>query len=188
MRSLAIALVLQVGTALAEPPLAPDAVYAEAGGPALAYSFDYERLVDAFALRAGVGFTSLGGICGYRDACAFIAGAPNASTSPSANLWLAPLTVSYLGIRAGRHVLEIGGGATLAYAQHVGPRDAPTSGGAFGSTFVGYRYHPLGSIGFQFRAGAALLAGNGMEFAITGDRPGSFGVLPTGYLSLGFAF
>src|SRR5215467_7681186 len=129
-RSIVIALLALPHAALAEPPgltppldapapverdrLAGDSISAELGGPGLAYSFDYERIVRGdLAVRAGFGLVSLGGVCGYGHGCGFIAGSPNALTSPSANLWLVPITVSYVGIRAHRHALEVGGGATL---------------------------------------------------------------------------
>lgn len=171
--------------AAAEPPLAPNAVYVEGFGAGLTYSFNYERLVgpDA-AVRVGFSYDSLGGVCGYSTGCAWIGGSPSALDSPSANLVMIPLTASYLGIRHGHHVLEVGAGATLAYADRV--RRMATATGGFLVGFAGYRYQPSRR-GVQFRIGASLYVGPGFDRYISQDGL-PLPIAAWGYTSVGFAF
>ena len=194
--ALVVAIATLARTASADPSnerLAPNSLYAEGFGPALTYSFNYERLVtDDVGIRVGFGYDSLGGVCGLketysREGCAFIHGAPNGQNSPSAELVIVPLTASYVAIRARRHALELGGGVSLAYAYDTGSTRSTSAIGAFSSVFVGYRYHPVGNAGFQFRIGAIVMAGNGMGFGLT-EHADSFGFLPWAYLSLGASF
>jgi hypothetical protein len=166
--------------------LAPNTVFAELGGAGLLYSINYERLVrDDLGVRVGLATYSLGGVCG--QGCAFVSGNPSGSNSAGASLTFVPLTISYVGVRARQHALELGGGVTLAYADNVGFRGSSGSAfGAFTVAMAGYRFHPVGHAGFEFRVGLAALAGNGVGFTVSG--PATFGVLPSAYLSLGAAF
>jgi hypothetical protein len=66
---------------------------------------------------------------------------------------------------------------------------ASASGSGFsplGTALVGYRLHPRGHAGFQFRVGAMAMMGQGLS--LSASNPGSFGVLPWLYLSAGAGF
>jgi hypothetical protein len=66
---------------------------------------------------------------------------------------------------------------------------ASASGSGFaplGVALVGYRAHPLGGAGFQFRVGGMAMMGKGLSLS-TSD-PAAFGVLPWLYLSAGAGF
>lgn len=182
---LVLALAPSAAAAPGDPPLARNAVYVEGFGAGLTYSIDYERLVSPVAsVRLGWGYDSLGGVCGYGAGCAWLAGSPSAENSPSANLTMIPVTASYLGLRRGHHVLELGGGVTLAVADHV--RGMAIATGGFAVAFAGYRYQPS-CRGVQFRIGASLYVGPGFGRYLGGD-PLPLPVFPWGYTSVGFAF
>jgi hypothetical protein len=83
---------------------AANSVYAEGLGEAIIYSVNYERIfVDQLAVRAGIGYFSVS------------AGATAGSTSSSSSssLLFIPITVSWFGLRSGKHSLELGVGTTL---------------------------------------------------------------------------
>jgi hypothetical protein len=164
-----------------EPKPAPNSIYAEGLGAGLVYSLNYERLViDDLAVRAGFSYMSFGA-----------SSTTNGETaSASATFMTFPITASYLGVRSGKHALELGGGATILSAS--GSASAPgvstsASGlGALGTAMVGYRLHPLEGAGFNFRVGAMALMGNGVSLSASND--GGFGMIPWFYLSLGASF
>jgi hypothetical protein len=146
--------------------MAPNSVYAEGLGAGLADSLNYERIVgDRFALRAGIGLAYAG-----------FTYPPPQNGGASGPFVAFPITVSYVGVRAYEHALEVGGGVTIS-DQFVGLSRVlsvyANRGGAaaFGVAFVGYRFHPEGHAGFQLRVGAMVLAGNG--FALSGSDPPS---------------
>jgi hypothetical protein len=124
------------------PRTARNTVYIELLGNALIYSLNYERFVtDDFNLRAGIEYFSLS--------------ASSGTTSGSANLFIFPLTVSYLGLSKGPHAFELGIGIDLAYAS---ASTSSTGGSSFsngttvaGTAIAGYRYAPRDG-GFNLRA------------------------------------
>jgi hypothetical protein len=160
---------------------APNTIYAELAGAALIYSINYERrVIDDLGVRLGFCFFASGGS----------ASGGGASVSSSYKYLAIPITASYLGIRSGKHGLELGGGVTIRYetaaasANTVSGEASATD--AYGVVMVGYRYHPVAKAGFNFRIGAMALAGKRLNYI--GDNPNDFGVLPFGYLSLGGSF
>ncbi|MDI3291975.1 hypothetical protein [Polyangium sp. 15x6] len=161
---------------------APNSIYAEGLGAGLWYSLNYERrVIDDLGVRVGISYISIGATVS----------AGSSSSSASASLLTFPITASYLGVRSGKHALEVGGGVSVTYAsaQASNSFGASASGsgiGAYGSAMVGYRLHPVDGAGFQFRVGAMALIGPG--FNVFGDDPTAFGVLPFGYISLGAGF
>jgi len=160
---------------------APNSIYAEGLGAALLYSINYERLViDQLAVRVGLAYWSVSA------SVTTSAGTDSASVS----FLEFPITASYVGIRSGSHVLELGGGATLIYASgtasSLGISSSGSGIGAYGVAFAGYRLHPIHG-GFMFRVGLMLGMGPGMSFSSTHD-PNAFGVIPWGYISLGASF
>jgi hypothetical protein len=161
---------------------APNSIYAEGLGAGLAYSINYERLVlDELGVRAGFGYWGMG-------ASASVNGQTEASAS--ASFLTIPLTVSYLGVRSGKHSLELGGGGTVIHAGGAASGFGMSASGsattALGNAMVGYRLHPTGHAGFQFRVGAMALMGKGLGLSAT--DPDKMGVLPWLYLSLGGSF
>jgi hypothetical protein len=162
---------------------APNSIFAEGLGAGLAYSINYERLVlDELAVRVGFSYLSVG---------ASATDSSGSTTTASATFVSFPITASYLGIRSGKHALELGGGTTLTYtsasAGTLGVSSASGSGlTPFGVLMVGYRLHPVDHAGFQFRIGAMALAAKGLGFSST--NPDSFGVLPWAYMSMGASF
>jgi hypothetical protein len=130
------------------PKPAPNAVFLEVLGPALALSLNYERILfSQVSVRVGL----------Y----------PGLLESTNNKLYFTvPLTIAYVGW----HGLEAGGGITFLSDR------APIA-----TTLVGYRLHPRGGVGFQFRAGGMLLAGNQIWRHV-----GS--VMPWLYLSAGVGY
>jgi hypothetical protein len=160
---------------------AANSVFAEGLGAGLWYSINYERrIIPDVGVRVGFSYVSYG---------ASISG-PGTSASASVSALTFPITASYLGIRGGKHALELGGGASLSYvtgSAASGGVGASASGlTAFGTLMVGYRLHPVGGAGFQFRIGAMALMGKG--FNVFGDNIADFGVMPFGYISFGAGF
>ena len=160
---------------------APNSIYLEGLGAGLAYSLNYERMVtDDVGVRAGFSYMSFGAS----------ASAGGQTTSASATFMTFPITVSYIGIRGGSSSLELGGGATLAYASGSASGLGSSASGSgmmpYGVAMVGYRLHPVDHAGFQLRVGLMAIAGEGL--GLSNPNPGSFGVLPWGYLSLGASF
>jgi hypothetical protein len=156
----------------------PNSIYAEGLGAGLAYSVNYERLVvDDLGVRVGVSYLSMSASAG--------------STSASSTFLSFPITASYIGLRKGKHALELGGGATLTRSSGSGSSFGMSASGsgmsALGTAMIGYRIHPVDRAGFQFRVGLMALAGNGLGLSSTPD-PNKFGVLPWFYISFGASF
>jgi hypothetical protein len=160
---------------------APNSIFAEGLGAGLLYSINYERmLADEVGVRLGFGYWSVGAS----------QTSPSGQTSTaSASVITIPITASYVGIRGGKHSLELGGGATIAIwsgsASGVGTSSSGSGAKPLGVAMVGYRLHPVDRAGFQFRVGLMAVMGQGA--GINAD-PSNFGVLPWGYLSLGASF
>jgi hypothetical protein len=160
---------------------APNSVYAEGLGPAIAYSINYERLVvDQVGIRVGFSYLSLSAN----------ANASAQSSSASATYLFFPITASYIGLRSGKHSLELGGGATLLYLSGSANAAGVSASGAgivpFGILMVGYRFHPVDHAGFQFRIGFNALIGEGL--GLQNPDPSKLGFIPWPYLSLGASF
>jgi hypothetical protein len=160
-----------------KPKPSPNSVFAEGLGAGLLYSFNYERMViDDLGVRAGFSYLSMGASAGGQSA--------------SASFLMVPVTANYIGVRAGKHALELGGGATLISASGAasgfGTNTSSSGLTAVGTMLVGYRIHPIEGAGFQFRVGMMGLMGKGMGLSVT--DPSAFGVLPWPYLSLGASF
>ena len=160
---------------------APNSIYLEGLGAGLAYSLNYERrVIDDLGVRVGFSYLSVSSG----------ASAGGASSSASSTLIGIPITASYLGVRSGKHALELGAGATLEYASAAASSFGSNASGSgispYGVAMVGYRLHPVDHAGFQFRIGAMALAGNGLS--LSKNAGSSFGVLPWGYISFGASF
>ena len=188
-RTAVIALLLVVATAYAQGTARPveraatsdertavNTLYAEGLGAGGAYSINYERLVmNDLGIHVGFSYWSV---------------SASAGTASSSGSFIAiPITASYLGISSGAHTLELGGGITIWNVSVTG-----TSGGFAGAAngfipiataIVGYRYQPREG-GFNFRVGASPLFGKGL--GLNANDPSAFGVLPWGYISLGWTF
>ena len=154
---------------------ANNSFFVEGGGPGLLYSVNYERIVENdFGLRIGLSYTSLSASAG--------------SSSASAAFLTVPVIASYLGLRGGNHILELGAGATGIYATGAGSiSGAAASGsgmGVLGTAMIGYRRQPVNG-GFRFRIGLEALVGKGL--ALSNPDPNAIGVLPWMYMSLGFS-
>jgi hypothetical protein len=133
--------------ALAQPTHAQNAIYAEIGGNSGWYSLNYERFImpDA-AIRVGVSYMSVSAT----------AGSGQNMGSANATWATLPLMFNYLGLHAGSHALELGGGVNMMYfSGSAATFDATAmSSGVIpvGALTVGYRFsNPEG--GFVFRAG-----------------------------------
>ncbi len=174
--ALAAAALAAAAPAGAEEREARNAIFAEGLGPGLAYSVNFERLVEQdFALRLGVSYLSIS------------ASAGGAAASAS---WLSiPVTASYLGIGSGNHSLEIGAGATLIRAGGSGTSMGISATGegmtVWGTALIGWRRQPPEG-GFQFRLGLCALVGKGLGF--DAQDPSALGVVPWLYMSMGAAF
>lgn len=160
---------------------AQNSVYAEGLGAGLAYSINYERIfVDEIALRGGFSYLS----------SSASATTSSGTTTATASYLTFPITVSYFGLRGRKSSLEVGGGMTLTYASGSASAlgvSASASGIApVGTLLLGYRLHPVGGAGFQFRVGGMALAAKG--FSLSNPDPEAFGVLPWLYLSMGASF
>ena len=165
-----------------EPKLAENSIYAEGLGAGIVYSLNYERMVaESLGVRAGFSYLSVGAS----------ATAGGQTTSASATMMTFPITASYVGIRAGKHALELGGGTTLVSASGSGSTVGASASGsgftAYGNAMVGYRIHPVEGAGFNFRVGAMAIAGKGLSLSTPQD-PSAFGVIPWLYLSMGASF
>lgn len=156
---------------------APNSVFAEGLGAGLAYSINYERrVIDDLGVRVGFSYMSFSATAG--------------SSNSSSSFMTFPITAEYLGIRSGKHALELGGGMTLAYSSASSSSLGYSASGSgvspFGVAFIGYRLHPVDHAGFQFRVGAMALAAKGLS--LSNKDPEAFGVLPWLYLSFGAGF
>jgi hypothetical protein len=163
--------------------LAQNSVFIEGLGPAILYSTNYERIVieNVAAARVGISYVAMG-------ASSATAGG---TVSARASLFALPITASYLGLRSGVHVLELGGGATLINTSGSLELFGKTISGSktrgMAEAIVGYRMHPVDGSGVQIRVGATVLFGDGLSLSKLAD-PDTFGVLPWPYLSLGGSF
>jgi hypothetical protein len=160
---------------------APNSIYLEGLGAGLAYSINYERMViDDLGVRIGFSYLSFSAT----------ASSGGATSSSSASFITIPITASYIGIRGRKSSLELGGGMTFSYASGSANGIGASASGSgvtpYGVVMVGYRFQPVDQPGFQFRVGAMALAGEGLS--LSANSPGSFGVLPWGYLSMGASF
>jgi hypothetical protein len=160
---------------------APNSVYVEGLGAGLVYSINYERMVaDEVGVRVGFSYLSFGAT----------ASAGGQTSSASASFVTIPITASYIGVRRRSSSLELGGGATIAYASGSASGVGASASGSgmtpYGVAMVGYRLHPVDHPGFQLRVGLMALVGQGL--ALSNADPRALGVLPWGYLSLGASF
>jgi hypothetical protein len=160
----------------------PNSVFAEGLGAGLLYSVNYERLViDQIGVRAGFSYYSFG------------ASVSTSAGESSARVHYVqfPITASYIGLRGGKHSLEVGGGATILYVSGESSSGGLTASGdgmgAHGNFLLGYRLHPVDKAGFQFRIGLMALVGKGYG-VLTGAAADKVGVLPWGYISFGASF
>lgn len=162
---------------------AENSVFAEGLGAGVLYSINYEhRVIDDLGVRVGFSYMSFGAS----------STSSSGTSSASANFLTFPVTASYLGIRGGKHALELGGGLTMTYASAaasgVGGSASASGVSAFGDLLVGYRLHPVGGAGFQFRVGIMALVGRGFSLSSDAKDPTALGVLPWGYISFGAGF
>lgn len=160
---------------------APNSIYAEGLGAGLLYSINYERrVIDDLGVRIGFSYTSFSAS----------ATAGSASSSASSSFITIPVTASYLGVRSGKSALEVGGGMTLVFASGsasgVGVSSSGSGAVPMGVAMVGYRLHPVGGAGFQFRVGVMAIVAKGA--GLSSPDPTSIGVLPWGYISFGAGF
>ena len=161
--------------ALAQGRDATSSLFVEGGGPGLLYSINYELLFDDdYGIRAGFGYQSLSAT-----------GASGGSASVS--VFTVPILANYL-VAFGSSALEVGGGATIIKADGAASGNGlamSTSGMVvLGTAIIGYRRQPADG-GFQFRIGIEALVGKGL--ALSNPDPNKLGVLPWGYLSIGFS-
>jgi len=163
-----------------EERTAMNTVYAEGLGAGGMYSVNYERLVFN-DLGIHVGFS-------YWSVSASASGGGSTSTV-GGSFFAIPITASYLGISSGAHTLELGGGITIwnisASGSNGGFVGSASGFMPVGTLIAGYRYQPRAG-GFNFRVGASPLFGKGL--GLNANNPSAFGVLPWGYLSLGWTF
>jgi hypothetical protein len=175
------------GTA-AEPAgetLAKNSVFFEALGAGILYSVNYERMVlDELSVRVGFGYLP---DAGSSD--------PSSQTPASTTSWtFIPMTVSYVGIRARRSALELGGGATLLFRNDsdIDSRGDVVSSGAsvvpLALAMVGYRNQPVDRSGFMFRVGVQAIVAPRSFLSGPLPAPLNLSVLPWPYLSLGASF
>ena len=147
---------------------ATNSVYLELGGNGAVYSVNYERIVqDDLALRVGVGYVGLKG-----------AAIDGGTVTADVSLLTIPITASYLGVGAGNHRLELGGGGVIAKitgaASSGSAKAFGSASGVVGTAIAGYRYvRPQG--GFTFRLAFTPLFGDG-------------GFQPWGGAAFGFTF
>jgi hypothetical protein len=146
-------------------------------------SVNYERMViPDVGVRVGFGY--------FSSSSSVSTSAGTASSSVTYLFF--PVTASYIGLRSGRHSLEVGGGATLLSVSGSGSflgAHASSSGLIpYGDVLLGYRLQPTGGkAGFMFRVGAMALVGKGFSFSSNAD-PEKIGVIPWGYISFGASF
>lgn len=154
-----------------EPPqgtMAKNGVFIELLGPGLLYSLNYERIIgDAVSVRLGVS--------GW--------GSGSSQMNDTSSIAVAvPVTISYVGIRDRQHGFEVGGGGSFLYggSTNSGASAVSVAGtGGLATLFGGYRLHPVGKTGFQFRGGLGIQA-----MFINGSSL----IYPWPYLSLGAGF
>src|SRR5581483_11615358 len=135
---------------------------------------NYERVIDDLvALRAGFAYFS----------ASASAGDGTTTSSASSTYVFVPVTASYLGIRSGKHVLELGAGATMLFlsgsANAAGVSSSAGGVVPFGTATIGYRLHPVDHAGFQFRIGFNALFGQGL--GLQNPDPTKIGWIPWPY-------
>jgi hypothetical protein len=135
------------GLAAAPAPSANNALYVELGGNGGFYTVNYERFLRKDAsVRVGLMYMSISAS----------AGSGMDSSSAKVTWTSIPLMFQYLGVAAGSHALELGGGVNMMYMSgNASTFDATASASGVipvGTATLGYRYSdPSG--GFIFRAG-----------------------------------
>lgn len=157
---------------------APNAIFIEGLGAGLAYSINYERhVVPELAVRLGFSYLSVSASASSGDT----------SAEASSAYLTFPITAAYVGLRG----LEVGGGVTLAYASGSASTVGASASGSgiapLGTLAIGYRLHPRGRAGFQFRVGAMALVGKGLSLS-SDASPDDIGILPWLYISFGAGF
>jgi hypothetical protein len=172
---------LQVARPRESEAPAPNAIYLEALGSGFIYSLNYERLVvDQLGVRVGFGYWWQGAEVTTSSG----------TTTASGSFLTVPITVSYLGLRSGRHVLELGAGMALIHLSGsisgLGVLSAGAGTTPVGEALIGYRIQPMGAAGLNFRVGAMALVGQGL--GLSAADPKRFVVLPWGYVSFGASF
>lgn len=151
-------------------PMAQNGIFLELLGPGVFYSLNYERIWgDIISTRVG--------------ASAIVINVSNSDGNSTGVFATFPMTVSFVGVRSGKHGFEGGAGMTLIYASAgTSTITGSTNSNAVGvmpNIFAGYRMHPVEFAGFQLRAGVAVVASifNGMA-----------STFPWPYLSVGAGF
>lgn len=146
-------------------------------------SINYERMViPDLGVRVGFGYFSV----------SESASAGGATASSNATYLFFPITASYIGLRSGKHSLEVGGGATIlsvsGSSSFLGAHASGSGIIPYGDLLLGYRLQPTGGkAGFMFRVGAMALFGKGFSLSSNAD-PEKIGVIPWGYISFGASF
>jgi len=152
-----------------EARTARNAVYLELGGPGLAYSLNYERyILNDVSLRMGGSY--------------MVWGTSGSAGHPA--WWLAfPIMLNFLGVYAGSHALDLGGGLVMIYCSTDLSSICDDDGLApKGGLSLGYRFAPADG-GFLFRAAITPL----FNFSTKTSEKFPF-VSPWGGLSFGAAF
>ena len=143
-----------------------NSLYVEGLGPAIFYSFNYDRIISDVSLRVGISYFSLS--------------ASNASGDSAKAYWLAmPFDVNYIGLGSKKHIFEVGGGGTVlavgAGTSSLGVESSESKVFFFGHLNLGYRLQPPQG-GFMLRTGISPIIGQGLGF------------LPWPYIGLGATF
>ena len=128
---------------------AKNTLFVELLGNGLFYSLNYERFVtDDIAIRAGLGYFSVGG--------------SSKGSNARASLFSMPIMFEYFGIGSADDKLELGIGPVLFYASASGSfiGDTARSSGTFlwGTATIGYRHAPHDG-GFAFKIGFTPIFG-----------------------------
>ena len=162
---------------------AKNSVYAELLGPAILYSINYERMfIDQLGVRVGFAYWAAKASAGVGDD----------TVTAKAQVLKVPITASYTGVRHRANALEVLAGGVITWAKgsaSSGLSSASASGvGGLGVFGVGYRLHPVGGAGFQFRIGMMGLVGPGLAISPSKWGQDKVGMLPWGYMSFGGSF
>ena len=160
------------------PPLPPleserarHTIHIEGLGAGLLWSINYEHLLhEDFGVRAGLGSFSLSASAG--------------SSSAKARYTFIPITAHYLA-GPGRRNLELMAGMSLAFFGGSAESGSLVSSGSAATVFgvfgLGYRLHPRGPAGMNFRVGMMALVNRHLDV-------GQGGWVPWPYVSLGASF
>jgi hypothetical protein len=169
-------------------PAAPNSIWAEGGGAGLNFSLNYERrFFDDVGVRAGVEVLPLS--------------ATNGGLTVTSTTIAFPIGVSYLGLRSGKHGLEVGAGLTVYVASSSNKLGGTVVASAsnvypLGWVQAGYRYHPVQNAGFNFRIGVMAMIGGAPLYQFTllgfaahlGPSADSLNITPWAYISFGASF